>query len=163
VHAIIKSAPARRWQVVQPFLIGFAVLVAACTPARQEAPIAAPPPPATAPVAPALPVAKLNKVALLVPLTGPNAALGESIANAAAMAITDLGKPQVQLISFDTAGGAGEAAAKALAAGAGLILGPLLSSEVPAVQAAVAGRPVPILSFSNDAAAAGSDVFVLGF
>lgn len=163
MHAIIKSAPARRWQVVQPFLIGFAVLVAACTPARQAAPIAAPPPPAAAPVAPALPVAKLNKVALLVPLTGPNAALGESIANAAAMAITDLGKPQVQLISFDTAGGAGEAAAKALAAGAGLILGPLLGSEVPAVQAAVAGRPVPILSFSNDAAAAGSDVFVLGF
>jgi hypothetical protein len=50
-----------------------------------------------------------------------------------------------------------------MAEGAGLILGPLLGSEVPAVQAAVAGKPVPILSFSNDAAVAGGNVFVLGF
>jgi hypothetical protein len=34
---------------------------------------------------------------------------------------------------------------------------------VPAVTAAVAGRPVPILSFSNDAGVAGGEVFVLGF
>ncbi|WP_164158406.1 penicillin-binding protein activator, partial [Sandarakinorhabdus rubra] len=120
-------------------------------------------PPLAAPVERPAPVEQLNTVALLVPLSGPNAALGDSIAKAAAMALADLGKPQVKLVTIDTAPGAGEAAAKAMAEGAGLILGPLLGSEVPAVAAAVAGRPVPILSFSNDAAAAGGNVFVLGF
>ncbi len=164
VHMGIKSAPARRWQVGQALLLAFTMVVAACSPTRRAPPTAAPPPPVVAAPAPApLPVAQLNKVALLVPMSGANAALGESIANAAAMAITDLGKPQVQLITYDTAAGAGNAAAKAMAEGAGLILGPLLGSEVPAVRAAVAGRPVPILSFSNDTAAAGGDVFVMGF
>jgi branched-chain amino acid transport system substrate-binding protein len=165
VHATIKSAPARRWQVLQPLALALTLVIAACAPVRKAPPVVAPPPPPVVapPPAPVLPVARLNKVAILVPLSGPNAALGESIANAAAMAISDLGKPQVQLTSYDTAAGAGEAAAKAMADGAGLILGPLLGSEVPAVQAAVAGRPVPILSFSNDAAVAGGDVFVMGF
>jgi hypothetical protein len=142
-----------------------ALIVAACAAPNRAPPTAPPPPPPVVrPQAPPpLPVARLNTVALLVPLTGPNAALGQSIANAAAMAMADLGKPTVQLVSFDTAGGAGEAAARAMAANAGLILGPLLSSEVPAVKAATAGRAVPILSFSNDAGVAGGDVHVLGF
>lgn len=146
-------------------MIGLGLLVAACSTPKKAAPVvsAPPPPPVVAPKPAPLPEARLNKVALLVPLTGPNAALGESIANAAALAMADLGKPQVQLLSFDTVPGAGEAAAKAMAAGAGLILGPLLASDVPAVTAAVAGRPVPILSFSNDAGVAGGEVFVLGF
>jgi len=161
----IKSRVGSGWQVVRAGVIGLGLLVAACsTPKKAPTVVAAPPPPVVAAPRPApLPEARLNKVALLVPLTGPNAALGESIANAAALAMADLGKPQVQLLSFDTAPGAGEAAAKAMAAGAGLILGPLLASDVPAVTAAVAGRPVPILSFSNDAGVAGGDVFVLGF
>ena len=161
----IKSRVGSGWQVVRAGVIGLGLLVAACsTPKKAPTVVAAPPPPVvTAPKLAPLPEARLNKVALLVPLTGPNAALGESIANAAALAMADLGKPQVQLLSFDTAPDAGEAAAKAMAAGAGLILGPLLASDVPAVTAAVAGRPVPILSFSNDAGVAGGDVFVMGF
>ena len=161
----IKSRVGSGWQVVRAGVIGLGLLVAACsTPKKAPTVVAAPPPPVVAAPKPApLPEARLNKVALLVPLTGPNAALGESIANAAALAMADLGKPQVQLLSFDTAPGAGEAAAKAMAAGAGLILGPLLASDVPAVTAAVAGRPVPILSFSNVAGVAGGDVFVMGF
>lgn len=170
VHMAIKSRLGGGWQVSRPVALALCVVVAGCSaPRRAPAPVAAPPPPPRVEVpAPApLPVARLNKVALLVPLSGANAALGESIANAAAMALTDLGKPQVQLVTYDTAPSAGEAAAKAMAEGAGLILGPLLGSDVPAVSAAVAGRPVPILSFSNDAGiarvGAGGDVFVLGF
>ena len=160
----IKSRVAGGWQVVRGGVIGFGLLVAACsTPQKAPPVLAPPPPPVVAPKPVPLPEARLNKVALLVPLTGPNAALGESIANAAALAMTDLGKPQVQLLTFDTGTGAGEAAAKAMAAGAGLILGPLLASDVPEVTAAVAGRPVPILSFSNDTGVAGGDVFVMGF
>ncbi|MBU6166841.1 MAG: penicillin-binding protein activator [Alphaproteobacteria bacterium] len=150
---------------MRPALIGLGLLVAACSAPKKAPPVVAPPPPpvVAAPRPAPLPEARLNKVALLVPLSGANAALGESIANAAAMAMADLGKPQVQLLTYDSANGAGEAAARAMADGAGLILGPLLGSEVPAVQAAVAGRPVPILSFSNDAAVANGNVFVLGF
>lgn len=160
----IKSAVGRRWQALRPLVVGLGLLAAACSTPRSAPPVVVTPvPPVVAPKPAPLPQAKANKVALLVPLSGPNAALGESIANAAAMAMADLGKPQVQLVTFDTAAGAGEAAARAMADGAGLILGPLLGSEVPAVQAAVAGRPVPILSFSNDAGVAGGDVFVLGF
>jgi hypothetical protein len=164
VHAIIKSAPARRWQGVKALGLALGLIVAACAPTRRAAPpTAAPPPPVAAPTPAPVPQARLNKVALLVPLTGPNAALGESIANAARLAQADLGTAKVELVTFDTAPGAGEAAARAVAEGAGLVLGPLLGSEVPAVQAAVAGRPIPILSFSNDAAVAGGNVFVLGF
>ncbi len=169
VHNSIKSVKPRAWQALRPLILGLGLLVAACSGPKKAAPVVAPPPPPPVVVAkpPPLPEARLNTVALLVPLSGANAALGESIANAASLAMTDLGKPQVQLRTYDTAAGAGEAAAKAMADGAGLILGPLLGSEVPAVQAAVAGRPVPILAFSNDAAVAsvgaGGDVFVLGF
>lgn len=166
----IKSGLGRNWQVLQPVVLALTIVVAGCSaPRRAPPPVTAAPPPAAieAPRPAPLPVAKLNKVALLVPLSGANAALGESIANAAAMAMVDLGQPQVQLITYDSAPSAGEAAAKAVAEGAGLILGPLLASDVPAVSAAVAGRPVPILSFSNDAGVAsvgpGGDVFVLGF
>jgi branched-chain amino acid transport system substrate-binding protein len=163
VHAIIKSAPARRWQVGQALALCVAAVLAACAPTRKAPPVVAPPPPVAAPVAPKPVEVRLNKVALLVPLTGPNAALGMSIANAAAMAQADLGKPRVDIVTYDTATGAGDAAARAMAAGAGLILGPLLGSDVPAVQAAVAGQAVPILAFSNDAAVAGGNVFVMGF
>ena len=171
MHANIKSAPQRRWQELPAWPgggmralgLGLALLVAACAPTRKAPPVVAPPPPVVAPVERPAPVVKMNSVALLVPMTGPNAALGQSIANAARLAMAELGQPQVNLITIDTAPGAGDAAARAMAQGAGVILGPLLGSEVAAVQAAVAGRPVPILSFSNDTAVAGGNVFVLGF
>jgi hypothetical protein len=170
VHMAIKSRLGGCWQVFRPAAMATAVVgalvVAGCSAPRRAPPTVSAPAPAPVVEVPRpapLPVARLNKVALLVPLSGANAALGESIANAAAMALTDLGKPQVQLVTYNTAPNAGEAAAKAVADGAGLILGPLLASDVPAVSAAVAGRPIPILSFSNDAGVARGDVFVLGF
>ena len=82
----IKSGLGRNWQVLRPAVLAFAVVVAACTPARKAPVTVAPPPPPPSVVAPRpapLPEARLNKVALLVPLSGANAALGESIANAA--------------------------------------------------------------------------------
>ncbi|MEI6418615.1 MAG: penicillin-binding protein activator [Sphingomonadales bacterium] len=137
--------------------------LAACSGPKK--PIAAPAPPPPAPVAPAPappPEAPQNKVALLVPLTGANAALGQSIANAANMALLDAGDKRINLRLYDTAAGAGAAARAALADGAGVVLGPLRSAEVAPVKAALAGKPVPIISFSNDAAVAGGPVWVLG-
>ena len=127
--------------------------------------VAAAPPPA-APVRaapPPPPQIEQNRVALLVPLTGANAAVGQSIANAANLALLDVGDGRINLRVYDTASGAAAAAAKATADGARLILGPLLAVDVRAVQSVAAAQDVPILSFSNDAALAGGATFVMGF
>jgi outer membrane PBP1 activator LpoA protein len=149
--------------LVGPLVIGLALLVSACTTGKKAAGPAAPPPVA-APVAPKatpLPEAAQNRVALLVPLTGTNAPVGQSIANAANMALLDVGDTRVNLRVYDTAPGAAAAASKAVADGARLILGPLLASDIRAVEAAAPG--VPMMSFSNDASLAGNNVFILGF
>ena len=103
-----------------------------------------------------------HRLALLVPMSGPNAAVGQSIANAATMALLDTSSQSLRITTYDTATGAQSAAARALADGNRLILGPLLSDDVQA--AAVVARParVPMITFSNDNRAAGQDVFVLG-
>lgn len=144
---------------------GLMLVMAAC--AKQTKPVLVTPPPVTAPgggttTAP-LPEAQQNRVALLVPLSGSNAPVGQSIANAANMALLDAGDKRVNLRVYDTAGGAEAAAARALSEGAGLFLGPLLAGDVRAVQAVAATKGVPVISFSNDSSLAGGDVYILGF
>lgn len=137
---------------------------AACAP-RKPPPAPPPPPPVEAPkpeVLPPAPEAR-HQVAVLVPLSGPNAAVGQSLANAAVLALADTGSKVVRISSYDTAPGAGAAASRALADGATLILGPLFASDVALVRAPAAARQVPVLSFSNDAGVAGGNVYVLGF
>ncbi|WNO54796.1 ABC transporter substrate-binding protein [Stakelama saccharophila] len=97
-------------------------------------------------------------VALLLPLTGPRAALGLSMRQAATLAEND-GK----LIAFDTAGtpqGAAAAAARAVDRDAALILGPLMSADVAPVVGAAGTTPV--IAFTNDAAVRSSGAFVFG-
>lgn len=65
---------------------------------------------------------------------------------------------------FDTGGtpqGAARAAAAARKGGATVILGPVLSSEVTAVIAAV-GIAIPVIAFSNDSGLRESGAFILG-
>ncbi len=147
---------------------GLAVIAAACAGPKAQTGMAVAPRPATsAPTAtataPRPPEAARNKVALLVPLTGANAAVGQSIANAATMALLDLGDTRINLQVYDTSGGAGVAAEKAVADGAKLFLGPLLAGDVRVVQGVASANGVPVLTFSNDAALAGGGTFVMGF
>lgn len=160
----------RGWQaraagLVQSGAIGLALLAAACaTPQRRPEPVGPPPVARPEPTRPTvLPEARQNRVALLVPITGANAPVGQSIANAANLALLDVGDKRVNLRVYDTAGGAAGAAQRALADGARLILGPLLADDVRAVQPIAAAQGVPVLSFSNDAGVAGGDTYVLGF
>ena len=75
-----------------------------------------------------------NRVAVLVPLSGANAGVGQSIANAANLALLDTGGERIRITVYDTAsGGAAAAANEALADGNGLFLGPLLADDVRAV------------------------------
>lgn len=147
--------------------LGLAVMLAACS---TVVPRGAPPPPvitkpAPKPVNPnGLPedVAR-HRIALLVPLSGPNAAVGQSIADAAAMALADTGGKALRITDYDTAQGAEAAARKALADGNKVFLGPLLSEDVRAVEGPAEAAGVPVIAFSNDADAAGDDVWLLGF
>jgi branched-chain amino acid transport system substrate-binding protein len=106
-----------------------------------------------------------NRVAVLVPLTGRDAALGRSILNAANLALLDMGGERIRITAYDTAaaGGALGAANEAIAEGNGLILGPLLAEDVRAVAAVARENDVPVIAFSNDVSVAGNGVYVMGF
>ncbi|VAW01144.1 ABC transporter, substrate-binding protein (cluster 4, leucine/isoleucine/valine/benzoate) [hydrothermal vent metagenome] len=139
------------------------VFLAGCesiVPRGAEPPPTAPTPP---PVTGGLPTdAKHHRIALLVPLSGKNAGVGQSLANATTMALLDTKAENIRMTSYDTAKGVTAAARKAISDGNKLILGPLLKDNV--VTAANIARPagVPILSFSNDTGVAGNNVFILG-
>ena len=154
-------------------------LLAACAlsacatliPNAVERPVAeAPPPP---PVRAAEPEAVVdagiprdagrNRVALLVPLSGGNAGVGQSIANATMLALLDTQNRSVRITNYDTAGGAAAAAQRAIGEGAQLILGPLLAEDVRAVAPIARAARVPVLSFSNDTGVAGNGAYVMGY
>jgi ABC-type branched-subunit amino acid transport system substrate-binding protein len=148
---------------------------------QRKVPEARPVPQATAPVQPqspaiqnpaplaSTPVAPLAlgkaRVALLLPLSGANAALGQSLLNAAELALFLSESDNLELLPRDTEGpgGATSAATSAMDAGAELILGPIFASAVQDVAPIARARNVPVVSFSNDAAVAGNGVFVAGF
>jgi ABC-type branched-subunit amino acid transport system substrate-binding protein len=105
-----------------------------------------------------------NRVAVLVPTTGSNAGVGQSIANAANLALLDAGGERIRITVYDTArGGAVAAANQALADGNGLFLGPLLAEDVRAVAPVARRADVPVISFSNDTSVAGNGVYLMGF
>jgi ABC-type branched-subunit amino acid transport system substrate-binding protein len=103
-----------------------------------------------------------HRVALLVPLSGDNAAVGRSLANATTMALLDTNAENLRITTYDTATGAGSAAARAIADGNKLILGPLVREDVAPVLAAARPADVPLITFSNDTSVAARDVFVMG-
>lgn len=103
-----------------------------------------------------------HRIALLVPLSGDNGAVGQSIANATTMAILDTNADNIRITTYDTARGAQDAARMALADGNKLILGPLLGSNVGAIKPQAAAANVPVITFSNDTSVAGPGVFVMG-
>ena len=104
-----------------------------------------------------------NRVALLVPLSGSNAGVGQSIANATMLALLDTQNQSVRITNYDTAGGAAAAANRAIAEGAQLILGPLLADDVRAVAPIARAAGVPVLSFSNDTGVAGNGAYLMGY
>ncbi|MFX4085389.1 penicillin-binding protein activator [Sphingobium yanoikuyae] len=104
-----------------------------------------------------------HRVALLVPTSGPNAGVGQSIANATTLALMDIKTDKVRITTYDTATGAAAAANRALADGNRLILGPLLADDARIVGPIAAKANVPVISFSNDTSVAGSNIFLMGY
>ncbi len=107
-------------------------------------------------------------VALLVPRgsgQAGDAALAQSLENAARLAMSDLQNVQIDLRVYDTAGNAGTAstvAQQAASDGAKIIIGPVYAQAANAAGLAVLNNGVNVLSFSNNPSIAGGNVFVLG-
>ncbi|MEW6122979.1 MAG: penicillin-binding protein activator [Pseudomonadota bacterium] len=127
-----------------------------------------PPPPSAGPTA-GQPIPSAGPVvALILPLTaqGNAGAVGQSLRNAAELALSELGAAPVSLIVKDDGGnsqGARAAAEQAIAEGARIILGPLFSHSVGAVAQVARPRGIPVIAFSTDTNVASSGVYLLSF
>ena len=164
--AALRPQAGRAWRRIG-LLAMLAAAVAGCAPRRPPVtqlptePVLRPDAPA---VNPRLPADETrNRVAVLVPLSGRDAALGQSILNAANLALLDTGGQRIRITAYDTAAGAVAAVDLAISEGSGLILGPLLAEDVRAVAPVARQNDVPIIAFSNDVSVAGDRVYVMGF
>ncbi|WP_454884566.1 penicillin-binding protein activator [Sphingomonas oryzagri] len=164
-EALAQSQPAMRFRMKRGVGLALGLLLAGCSTIVPKGPQQAPPPPPkqTSTQPGRLPEDQRDRVAVLVPLTGAEAGIGQSIANAANMALIDSGGQGVRLTMYDTSTGAALAAQKALSEGNKLILGPLLSEDVRAVAPIASAQHVPVVAFSNDVTVAGNGVYLLGF
>jgi branched-chain amino acid transport system substrate-binding protein len=106
------------------------------------------------------------KVALLVPLSGANAGLGQAMLDAAQLALFEAPDDRLTLVPRDTGGnaeGAAKAARAVIADGARLILGPLLAAEVEAVKPLARDARLNVIAFSTVTDLAGGNTFLMGF
>lgn len=107
-------------------------------------------------------------VAMMVPYGSGQASndeLASNLVNAAQMAQRDLQGVVVDLRIYHTGGNAEQAgleAARAIEEGAQIIIGPLFSTATSSVAAVAAQKGINVLSFSNNAAIAGGNVYIMG-
>lgn len=108
------------------------------------------------------------KVGLILPLTaeGQGAVVGNSLRNAAEMALAEFPNADLTLLVKDDRGtpeGAQAAAQEALRESAELIIGPLFAPSVQAAGQVARGANRPVIAFSSDTNAAGRGVYLLSF
>lgn len=104
-----------------------------------------------------------TRVVILAPLSGERAGIGQALVQAARIALETEGAPPFdQQDTAGTAEGAASAARAAIAAGAGIILGPLSAAETAAVAPIARAAGVPVLAFTNDATQGQPGVWPLG-
>ena len=109
----------------------------------------------------AAPAPASRKVALLLPMTGANAFLGAALEKAARLGLD--GGPEI--VVEDTRGttaGATQAAQAAVAAGAGIIVGPLTAADTDAAAPVAQAVSIPMLALTSDIGEARPGVWVLG-
>ena len=105
---------------------------------------------------------------MILPLSaGGNAGIaGQSMRNAAEMALAEFNGANIQLVVKDdggTAPGAPQAATQALDEGAEIIVGPLFAHSVTSAKQVARLRGVPMISFSTDTNVASSGAYLLSF
>jgi ABC-type branched-subunit amino acid transport system substrate-binding protein len=105
-------------------------------------------------------------VGLLLPLSGPNAALGRSLLDAAQLATFEVADKKFVLLPRDTAGtpeGARAAATSAIENGARLLLGPVFAASAREVAPIARDAGINMIAFTNNSEVAGDGSFVMGF
>lgn len=122
----------------------------------------------TSPLAPATPVTPQakTKVAILLPLTGKNAALGQSMLNAAQLAVFDSADNRFELMPRDTGSegaNAATAARDAVASGAQLLIGPVFANNIASIHAVAETANLGMLTLSTDTSMAAPNIYVMGF
>ena len=108
------------------------------------------------------------RVALILPLSGQgNASVaGQSMKNAAEMALAEFKSPNIQLLVKDDGGtvqGAQAGAQQAISEGAEIIIGPLFAQSVSAVGQIARTSNIPVIAFSTDDSVAARGVYLLSF
>jgi ABC-type branched-subunit amino acid transport system substrate-binding protein len=106
------------------------------------------------------------RVGVLLPLSGPHAAVGKNLLHAMQMAVFDSAETQVVLYPEDTgssAEGAATAGQKLLDLGVDALIGPLLSPQVEALKPLMMRRSLPVISLSSDPHVAGPQVHIFGY
>jgi ABC-type branched-subunit amino acid transport system substrate-binding protein len=104
------------------------------------------------------------QVAILLPLSGREAALGADLLDAAQLALFEVGDGAFQLMPRDTAApeGARGAAEAAAADGARLILGPVFAADVAQAAPVARARGINLIAFSNDTSVAAPGAYLIG-
>lgn len=116
--------------------------------------------------APSTPQYEPVKVTILLPLSGQHEALGQSMLQAAQLAMFDIGYENFELIPKDTMGtpdGAATAAREAISEGTKLVLGPVFSAEVKSVQPITQSAGINMIAFSTDWTLANDKTYLIGF
>jgi branched-chain amino acid transport system substrate-binding protein len=137
--------------------LGMLVALAACAP---QAPIMVGAPTGAVP-----PDMARTRVALLLPLSGQQEALGRALQQAAELALFEQNDRRVEFVPVDTAGtamGAGDAARRAVSLGAVSMVGPLTGAETAGAAPVAQAARLPVLAFTNDSSQARPGVWALG-
>jgi branched-chain amino acid transport system substrate-binding protein len=108
------------------------------------------------------------KAGLILPLSaaGNDGVAGQTMRNAAELAIAEFNNPNIQLLVKDggsTAEAARAGAQQAIDEGAEIILGPLFAQSVRFVGQVARPRNIPVIAFSTDANVASAGVYLLSF
>lgn len=147
----------------------FLLAVTACTPVVRttSGPSQTPARPASQASAPVRTAADASvRVGLLLPLSGAQAKLGQGMVEAAQLALYESNADGVGLLMYDTQGEpalAAQAARKAIADGAQILIGPIFSAELDAVDPIAQTRDIPILSLSNNTDKGDVNTYIFGF
>lgn len=107
----------------------------------------------------------MTRAALLLPLTGRHAAVGQALLNAAQLALFDIADDNFALVVRDTGGtpeGARMAVQSALEERVNIVLGPLFGAAARVVAEDTRQVGLNMIAFSNDRSVAGDGVFIAG-
>ena len=112
------------------------------------------------------PKPRKKRIALLAPFSGEHKKMGQSLLEAAQMAITQSKNKQISLLPIDTKGteeGAVTATQRAIEYGASIIIGPVFSKNTKKVYQITKDTNITLFSLSNDQKLSNRGLYVFGY